>query len=122
MNFLNRLRKLLSGSQDRPAPPPAPVPAPPPTPITAASVPVPNELVISQFMDGEAVLVDSAGGRVKVLNEAGAAIWGLVDGERSAAQIAAAISEQYRIPREQTEADTLAFLAELRHKGLLTLR
>jgi hypothetical protein len=60
-------------------------------------------------------------GLVQVLNQVGASIWALVDGKRTARDIAAALCAEYEVDQEQAEADTLAFVAELEAKGILSL-
>ena len=84
-------------------------------------VPIPNENVVGRMVDGEAVLVLPEKGKVKVLNEVGASIWSLVDGRRSAREIAAALCDEYQVEPQEAEVDTLAFLDELEKKGVLRL-
>lgn len=67
----------------------------------------------------EAVLVLPALGQIKVLNEVGMRVWDLLDGSRSAAQIADVICSEYEVGPEQALSDVLVFLTELRAKGLL---
>jgi hypothetical protein len=51
---------------------------------------------------------------VFTLNDTAAAIWELVDGERSLCDIRDAIVQEYDVTEEEAEADLLAFLQELR--------
>ena len=76
-------------------------------------VPQQNPAVASQMMEGEAVLVHPQQGKVKVLNAVGARIWSLLDGQRSAGDIANAVSDLYSIPRDRAAQDTLSFLESL---------
>lgn len=48
------------------------------------------------------------------------AIWLLIDGTRSEAQIAAQLSDQYGAAPEEVARDVAAFVSELRLKGLVT--
>ena len=52
------------------------------------------------------------------LNEIGTMIWELIDGERSASEIAEAICKTYEVKREIAEKDTLEFLNTLQEAGL----
>lgn len=85
-------------------------------------IPIPNPAVAARSVENEAVLLLPEQGQVKVLNEVGARIWQLVDGSRSAVQIAAQISAEYDVSPAEAEADTLAFLQELAERGVLTLK
>lgn len=77
--------------------------------------------VYSRQLDGEAVVTRPDKGEVKVLNEVGARIWALSDGAHSVRDIAAILSAEYQVTLAEAEADTLAFLAELQRKGLITV-
>ncbi|OQA43145.1 MAG: Coenzyme PQQ synthesis protein D [Chloroflexi bacterium ADurb.Bin325] len=75
--------------------------------------------VVSRLLDGEAVLVHPAQGKVRVLNSVGARIWELVDGQRSIEEIARLIAQEYEVGLSQAEADALAFCLDLSGRGLL---
>jgi len=76
--------------------------------------------VVSRLLDGEAVLVHPAQGRVRVLNGVGARIWSLVDGKRSIEEIARLLAQEYEVDLPQAELDAVAFCNELAGRGLLT--
>lgn len=78
-----------------------------------------NRQVIGRNVEDEAVLVLPRAGQVKVLNEVGALIWQLCDGEHSIAQIVAAVCQEYDIEPEQAEADTLRFLEALAQREMI---
>jgi hypothetical protein len=80
-----------------------------------------NPGIVGQILKQEAVLLLPTKGEVKVLNEVGARIWQLADGTRTIAEIAAVISTEYAVQPAQAEADTLAFVAELAERGIVTL-
>lgn len=80
--------------------------------------PTPNPKVIFRMVDAEAVLVNPEQGKVQVLNEVGAHIWGWMDGLRSLAQLAEKIAEEYEVELAEAQADTLAFCEQLMEKGL----
>lgn len=77
--------------------------------------------IVGQILNDEAVLLIPGKGEVKVLNAVGARIWSLADGTRTIAQIAAVIAAEYTVERAQAEADTLAFVAELAQREMVTL-
>jgi hypothetical protein len=82
---------------------------------------IPNPTVVGHSIDGEAVLILVEHGQVKVLNEVGARIWALVDGTRTARDIAAAISAEYAIDLSRAETDTLDFVAELAQRDIVSI-
>ena len=90
--------------------------------ISLDSVPIPNPQVVDRLLEGEAVLVHPTRGKVKVLNEVGAAIWSSLDGVASAREIAAQICSRYAVERETAEQDTLAFLESLQERDLIGLK
>ena len=52
-------------------------------------------------------------------NEVAARVWELIDGQRTVADIAAVISDEYEVQLAVAEADILAFLDELLQKDLI---
>ena len=89
--------------------------------INKNTVPKPNPDIIGRVVDHEAVLVLPKQGKVKVLNEVGAAIWELVDGERNINQITNEICTQFEIDQAAAGADTLQFIADLYEKELVSI-
>ena len=89
--------------------------------LTLNMVPTNQSGVVGRIVDNEAVLVLPEKGKIKVLNEVGARIWSLVDGKRSIGQIAAAICDEYQVDLPVAEADSLAFIAELAERGVVTV-
>jgi len=84
-------------------------------------IPKSNPDIIGRVVDNEAVLVMPKQGKVKVLNEVGAAIWELIDGERSIQQIATELCTQFEIDPSTAEADTIKFIADLYEKELVSI-
>jgi hypothetical protein len=82
--------------------------------------PCPTAGVIGQVVHNEAVLVLPERGEIKVLNEVGARIWSLTDGNRTVREIATIIGHEYDVALAQVEADTLAFLQELSERQLIS--
>lgn len=90
--------------------------------ISLDTIPVPNPNVVGRVVADEAVLVLPERGTVKVLNEVGARIWSLVDGVRSACEIASQIVAEYEVELAAAEEDTLAFLGDLADRDVLTFK
>lgn len=76
--------------------------------------------VVSRMLEGEAVLVDPAHGKVRVLNGVGARIWELADGQHSIREIARLVAQEYAVELSQAESDALAFCHDLAGRGLLS--
>ena len=71
---------------------------------------------------GDVVVFDEAGNRLHLLNDIGAAVWLLVDGKRSAAEIARVIVEMLPADPVQVERDVQQFLDTLLGHGVIELR
>lgn len=89
--------------------------------LTNTTIPIPNPNVLGRVVDNEAVLVLPDQGKVKVLNEVGAAIWEQIDGQRSIGEIAEKICEMYNIDLPTAGKDTTEFVAELADRQIVTL-
>lgn len=87
-----------------------------------SAIPVHAPGVISRLMDGEAVLVHPAQGKVRVLNTVGARIWELADGSRDLAALAAAIATEYEVSPERAQADVSAFCEDLVRRGVMVVQ
>jgi hypothetical protein len=70
--------------------------------------------------EDQLVVYDGAGARLVVLNQVGAAIFFLVDGKRSVADIAAFLKDSIAGVPESCEAEVETFLDDLHAQGLLT--
>ena len=90
--------------------------------LSLDTIPVPNPNVVGRVVADEAVLVLPQKGTVKVLNEVGARIWSLVDGVRSAREIASLIFSEYNVEQAAAEEDTLVFLGDLADRDVLTFK
>lgn len=77
--------------------------------------------VIEEVVEDEVVLLMPHAGAVLVLNDVGRAVWGLVDGRRTAEAIAAQICVEYEVEPEQAHADTIVFLQDLIARGLVAV-
>jgi hypothetical protein len=90
-----------------------------PRPVPPDPRPRPSARCAWQVVDGEAVLLDLEGRRILGLNPAGSHLWGLLDGQRSPAELATALAERFNLGAERARADVDAFLAELYARGLV---
>lgn len=80
--------------------------------------------VVSRELAGERILVpitkqtaDVAA--IYVLNEAGARIWELIDGQRSLSDIGGLLLQEYDVQQETVEADLVEIVGELEELGML---
>ncbi|MBN1667096.1 MAG: PqqD family protein [Anaerolineales bacterium] len=90
--------------------------------FTLENIPVANTQIVDRVLADEAVLVLPEVGQVKVLNQVGARIWQLIDGQASGAEIAACIHQEFEVDLQECRQDTLAFLQELQTKGMITVK
>lgn len=79
-----------------------------------------SENVASRIVDGEAVLVTSHDGCVKILNETGSRVWDLIDGERTVDQIVEVVEAEFEVNYDELKKDVTVFFEELRSKELVT--
>ena len=74
---------------------------------------------------GEVVVFDETGNRLLMLNQVGAAVWLLIDGERTGRDIAALILDALPNPGVElgrVEDDVRAFVSSLVEHGVVELR
>jgi hypothetical protein len=72
-----------------------------------------------QVVGGEAVLLDLHGRRLAGLNATGSFLFPLLDGGRTAADLAAAVAARFGVERARAEGDVAAFLADLARRGFV---
>lgn len=82
-----------------------------------------NEDIVTRRIAGETLLVPIRQHladlqRIYVLDEVGAAIWGSLDGNRGAEEIASLLAADFEVAAETARADVLAFCDDLRKAGL----
>jgi hypothetical protein len=87
--------------------------------MSQLEIPQHHPNIIWRVLDDGVVVVSPQQGQVRVLNPVGTAVWGLIDGRRTVADLAAALTEQYDVSLEEAGRDLRAFLAELTERGLL---
>lgn len=85
---------------------------------------VPRKLTanfVATRVDDEILIVDLDGGELLSLEGTGRAVWELIDGVRSEADIVAALSEAYDAEHALLRRDVEALLAELENAALVAL-
>jgi hypothetical protein len=80
-----------------------------------------GELLSSAMVDGT-VIVSPQDGRMSVVNEVGAFVWELIDGQNSVETIVNRVTDNFEVPIVQAEADVLTFLQALAERELVTMR
>jgi coenzyme PQQ biosynthesis protein PqqD len=75
--------------------------------------------VLVQEAQGQTVLLRLEDGGYYALDEVGALIWELCDGQRSLRDVVAALCTEFDAPEATVAADVLEFVGELRHERLL---
>jgi hypothetical protein len=71
--------------------------------------------------DGEAAVLCPDDSTLNTLNAVGTLIWESADGKTAVSAIVARICAEFDVDPEQAERDTMAFIAKLRERGLLTV-
>lgn len=74
---------------------------------------------IWRVLDDGAIVVTPRAGSVRVLNRVGTAIWELIDGENSLADIEWQLINNYDVPWEQARKDLFAFMEELERRNMI---
>ena len=87
--------------------------------LSLASRPLRRERVLVQGVDDETMLLDLDGGTYFALNEVGARGVGTLRRERSVADIATILIDEYDAPDEVIERDVLDLLTELEAEQLV---
>ena len=90
--------------------------------LTTDSVLAPSDDVVSRTIDGELVIVPIDAGvgdadDLFTLNDTGAAVWELLDGERTLADVIDEVGRRFDVPRAEVEADVVEFAADLVARG-----
>jgi len=72
-----------------------------------------------RILDGEAVVVLSNRAEIKVLNDVGARIWQLCDGQSSIEKILEILCEEFEAGEDVLRADLAEFLKELTDRRMI---
>jgi Coenzyme PQQ synthesis protein D (PqqD) len=84
-----------------------------------ALLPVRNPLLAWRMIEGEVVVISPEDSSVHELNDTASFIWNAMNGERTSAEIAALLSEEYDVLPEVALAHTQELIASLQEKKLL---
>lgn len=85
----------------------------------------PSEDVVARVIEGEIIIVPLVAGigdmedELFTLNPTGKAIWDRLDGQRTLAEVAADLSEEYEGAREAIETDVLGLVGELLERRMV---
>jgi len=96
--------------------------------VTLATICAPSEDVVAREIEGDVIIVPLTSGigdaddELYTLNLTAQAIWQQLDGQRTLAEVAALLAEQFEAEPAELEADVLGFAAELVRRGILTAR
>lgn len=80
---------------------------------------------VHREIEGELIIVPISGGVGDLedglfsMNEAGKAIWELIDGRRTGRQIVQILHESHSAPEGEIERDVVGFLRELLKRGMI---
>lgn len=72
-----------------------------------------------QAVGEEAIIINLTTGSYYSLNDTGTVFWGLLDGQRSIADCARLIAQDYEVEPQVVEADLLELAAEFKNEGLI---
>ncbi len=81
-----------------------------------------NENVPWRIIEDEAILVEVKKGEVIHLNDVGAKIWDLIDGENTVQDIVLGVVGAYEVDEDTARQDALCFISEVLEKGLAAVR
>jgi coenzyme PQQ biosynthesis protein PqqD len=84
-----------------------------------AKYPALHPQVAIQIVDGSAVIVLADSGEVLVFNETATRILGLIDGQRSVAEVAGALESEYKVSPHEAQQDVESFLQTLEQANAL---
>ncbi len=78
-----------------------------------------SDAAMARTVDDEVVILDVPSGRYFGLNDVGALIWDLLDGDHDRDAIVEAITAEFDVDRPTAAADLDSLLAELTEAGLV---
>ena len=77
--------------------------------------------VVSEVVDGKAVLIDATGKELITLNAVGSIVWDAIDGHRERAALVELLAAQFAdVPSDRLAGDVDRFLESLAAAGLVT--
>lgn len=83
-------------------------------------VQISSEVLHQQVLD-ELIILDLNGEQYYGLNEVGARIWALLDGDHTLSDVAAVIGDEFDAPPDQVQGDLLGLIDALLAAGLVTI-
>lgn len=81
--------------------------------------PSPHPDLLWRLVDDELVIVRPIDGEIRVLNRVGAFVWRSMDGQRTVADLACLVTEEYQVSLPEACSDIHSFLAPLTESGLV---
>ena len=96
--------------------------------VTLSTICAPSEDVVAREIEGDVIIVPLVAGmgdaddELYTLNASGRAIWQKLDGQRTLAEVSAALIAEFESPRSEIDADVVGFAAEMVRRGILTAR
>lgn len=87
--------------------------------MQATDKPRRNPQATHQTVGEEAVLIDLNSGEYYSLNDTGTMFWEMLDGQRTIADCAALIAQDYDIEAGEVEADLLELAIQFKDEGLI---
>jgi hypothetical protein len=81
--------------------------------------PILRDGIVGRVIADEAVIVLPEQGQVKVLNEVGARVWELVNGQRTIGDIINIICQEYDVLPDQADVDIVEFFYQLEQKNII---
>jgi hypothetical protein len=85
----------------------------------------PSQNVVARLIEGELIIVPLTAGIGNMendffaLDETGKAIWTLLDGKRTVAEVVTELKRSYRTPLDRIRRDVLGFIAELAKRKII---
>jgi len=89
--------------------------------VNSSDKPVQNTDTAARKIDDVFYVVHPDTSELHNFNEVATRVWELIDGQRTVADIAAAIADEYEVEPAVAQADILTFLGELLQKDLIQL-
>ena len=86
-----------------------------------SQVPLKAEGTDASRVGSEFVVLDAAGRMLRGLNPTGARVWELIDGQRSVAEIASCVADEFKVMPELALRDVVPFVTQLAQRRLLML-
>jgi hypothetical protein len=96
--------------------------------VTLETVCVPSEDIVAREIEGDMIIVPlvagigSADDELYTLNDTAKAIWRELDGDKTLAQAAEVLAQDFSSPAGEIAKDVLGFAAEMVSRGILSVK